>query len=32
MAFRGFTMRLREYIAQHHPAHQVRLEQLIQVN
>ncbi|KAJ7891541.1 hypothetical protein B0H13DRAFT_1887092 [Mycena leptocephala] len=30
-AFRGFTMRLREYIAQHHPAHQVRLEQLIQI-
>ncbi|KAJ7743072.1 hypothetical protein B0H14DRAFT_2637507 [Mycena olivaceomarginata] len=30
-AFRGFTMRLREYIAQHHPAHQVRLEQLIQL-
>ncbi|KAJ6612956.1 hypothetical protein B0H10DRAFT_1951857 [Mycena sp. CBHHK59/15] len=30
-AFCGFTMRLREYIAQHHPAHQVRLEQLIQI-
>ncbi|KAJ7926365.1 hypothetical protein B0H13DRAFT_2313694 [Mycena leptocephala] len=30
-AFRGFNMRLREYIAQHHPAHQVRLEQQIQI-
>jgi hypothetical protein len=31
-AFRDFNMRLREYIAQHHPAHQVRLEQQIQVS
>lgn len=30
-AFRNFNLRLREYIASHHPAHQVRLEQLIQV-
>ncbi|KAJ7811153.1 hypothetical protein B0H14DRAFT_2299339, partial [Mycena olivaceomarginata] len=31
-AFHDFNMRLREYIAQHHPAHQVRLEQQIQVS
>ncbi|KAJ7261681.1 hypothetical protein C8J57DRAFT_1071747 [Mycena rebaudengoi] len=30
-AFRGFNMRLREYIARHHPTHQVRLEQQIQI-
>jgi hypothetical protein len=32
LAFRNFNMRLREYIAQYHPAHQVQLEQQIQVN
>ncbi|KAJ7153830.1 hypothetical protein C8R46DRAFT_912239 [Mycena filopes] len=31
VAFRNFDMRLREYIAQYHPAHQVRLEQQIQI-
>jgi hypothetical protein len=31
-AFRDFNMRLREYIARHHPMHQIRLEQQIQVS
>ncbi|KAJ7302615.1 hypothetical protein DFH08DRAFT_635721, partial [Mycena albidolilacea] len=31
LAFRDFDMHLREYIAQYHPVHQVRLEQQIQI-
>ncbi|KAJ7306232.1 hypothetical protein DFH08DRAFT_720893 [Mycena albidolilacea] len=30
-AFRDFNVRLREYIARHHPMHQIRLEQQIQI-
>ncbi|KAF8184612.1 hypothetical protein K438DRAFT_2020332 [Mycena galopus ATCC 62051] len=30
-AFRNFNLRLREYIASHHPSHQIRLEQQIQI-
>jgi hypothetical protein len=31
-AFRDFNVRLQEYIARHHPMHQIRLEQQIQVS
>jgi hypothetical protein len=32
LSFRNFDMRLREYIARHHPSHSVRLEQEIKVS
>jgi hypothetical protein len=31
-AFRGFNMRLREYLAHHHPLHALRFEDEIKVN